>query len=99
MVRRLLSSEEKAMTGLRRWRKISQGLVIFSFTWEAAVAIVSLLLILVAVLGGVVPSSDRLIPVVGTLGICGVVIWAIRDARRRRRRQHPERVATAEEKA
>jgi hypothetical protein len=86
------------MTGLRRWRKVSKSLILFSFTWEAAVAIVSLvLLILVSVQGGGAPSSDRLIPVVGTLGICGVVIWAIWDARRRRRRQHPERAATAAE--
>jgi 4-amino-4-deoxy-L-arabinose transferase-like glycosyltransferase len=89
------------MTGLRRWRKVAKSLVILSFTWEAAVTIVSLVLfILVSVRGGGAPSSDRLIPVVGTLGICGVVIWAIWDARRRRRRQHPERLATAaEEKA
>ena len=87
------------MTGLQRWRKVAKSLTIFSFAWEAAATIVGLVfLILVAVQGGA-PSPDRLIPVVGTLGICGVVIWAIRDARRRSRQQPPERVATAEEEA
>jgi hypothetical protein len=86
------------MTGLRRWRKVAKGLIIFSFTWEAAVTIVSLaLLILLVVQGGGVPSSDLLIPVVGTLGIFGVVIWAIWDTRGRKRRQHPVQVATAKE--
>jgi Flp pilus assembly protein TadB len=87
------------MTGLRRWQRIGKGLIILSLTWEAAATIVSLvLLVVVAVQGGVV-SSDRLISVVGTLGICGVVIWANWEGRRRRHRQHLEPVATAAKQA
>jgi hypothetical protein len=86
-----------AMTGLQRWRRIARSLVIISFTWEAVVAIASLVLFLVAVRGGVAPPLDRLIPVVATLGIFGVMAWAIRDARRRRNRRPPEPVATAED--
>jgi hypothetical protein len=92
------AEEQNAMTGLRRWRKIANMLIIFSFAEEIAVTIVSLVLfILVAVQGGGAPSPDDLEPVVGTLGICGVVIWAIWDARRRRRRRPLKGVATVEE--
>jgi hypothetical protein len=86
------------MTGLRRWRKIAKILIIFSFAEEIAVTVVSLVLfILVAVQGGGAPSPDSLISVVGTLGFYGIVIWAIRDARRRRRRRPLKVVATVEE--
>jgi len=85
------------MTGLRRWQRIARCLIIFSLTWEAAVTIVSLVvLILVAVQGGPAASSDRLLSVAGTFGVSGVVIWAIWDARRRGRRQRLQWVATAE---
>jgi hypothetical protein len=88
------------MTGLRRWRKIAKRLIIFCFAWEVVATIVSLvLLMLVTVQGGGAPSPDHLITVVGTLGLYGVVIWAIWDARRRRRRQPLKRMATAEEEA
>jgi hypothetical protein len=87
------------MTGLRQWRKIAKSLIIFSFACEAVVAIVSLMLLILIMIQGGAPSPDSLIYVVGTLGLYGVVIWAIWDAQRRRRRRPRERVATAEEEA
>jgi hypothetical protein len=92
------AEEQNAMTGLRRWRKIAKWLIIFSCAESIAVTIVSLILfILVAAQGGGAPSPDDQEAVVGTLGICGVVIWAIWDAGRRRHRQPLKRVATVEE--
>ena len=86
------------MTGLRRWRKVAKNLIILSLTWEAAAAIASLIfLTLAVVIGGEAPSADRVIEVVGTLGMVGVVSWAIGDAWRRTRRQPLERVAKADD--
>jgi len=88
------------MSGLRRWRRIAKGFIIFSVTWEAAVALVSLALFMfLAFRDGAAPSPDGLMPVIGTLGFSGIVILAIRDARGRGRRRHPDRVATAEEES
>ena len=83
---------------LRSWRKLARRLIILASTWEAVGAIVSLvLLVLATIQGGRAPSADSLISVVGTLGLAGVVIWAISDARRHNRRRPPEQVATGEE--
>jgi hypothetical protein len=92
------SQEKKAMTGLRTWQKIARSLVIAWFVCEVAATIGSLvLLVLVMVQGDGGPSLDRLISIIGTLGLYGVVIWAIWDARRWRRRPPLKRVANAEE--
>jgi len=87
------------MTGLRRWRKIAKSLIFVSFAWEIAATIVSLVLLILVTVRGGAPSLDSLISVVGTLGLYGVVIWAIGDARRRRCRRPLERVAAATEEA
>ncbi len=87
------------MTGLRKWRMIAKSFVTISIACDAAVAIVSLVLIILVMVQGGTPSPDSLISVVGALGFYGVVIWAIRDARRRGRPRPLEPVATAEEKA
>ena len=87
------------MTGLQRWRKVARGLIIFSFGWEAAVAIVRLVLLVLVVAQGGALSADRLMPILETFGTFGVVMLAIRDARRRRRQQPPRRGAPEEEDA
>lgn len=88
------------MSMLRTWRKIARRLIIFCIAWEVAVNIVGIVLvILVTIQGGGAPSPDRLISIVGTLGLYGIVIWAIGDARRRRRRLSLKPVATAFEEA
>ncbi|SIO67739.1 hypothetical protein SAMN05444166_8435 [Singulisphaera sp. GP187] len=87
------------MTTLRKWRSLAKTFILFFVAWEVVATIVSLaLLIIIAVRGGA-PSPDRLISVFGTLGLFGVVIWAIRDARERGRRRPLERAATVEEEA
>lgn len=87
------------MTGLRKWRKISKSLVLCFFAWDVAATIVSLALLIFITIRGGSPSPDALISVFGTLGIYGIVIWAVRDAQRRRH-QYPRRhLAPAEEEA
>jgi hypothetical protein len=87
------------MTGLRKWRKIAKSFILFFFAWEVAATLASLALLMFVTVRGGAPSPDSLISVLGTLGLYGVVIWAIWDARWRRRRRPLERVATAEEEA
>jgi hypothetical protein len=87
------------MTGLRWWRKIAKRLIIFCFAWDVAATIVGLVLLILVTVQGGAPSPDNLITVVGTLGLYGVLIWAVWDARERRRRQPLKRVATVEEQA
>jgi hypothetical protein len=87
------------MTGLRMWRKIAKSFILFFVAWEVIATIVSLALLIFVAVRGVAPSPDSLISVFGTLGLYGVVIWAIRDARGRRCRRPLERVETAAEEA
>lgn len=71
------------MTGMKTWRKIVKSSVLLFFGWEIATTLVGLVvLILVAIRGGT-PSTEGLVSIAGTVGLYGVVIWAIRDARRR----------------
>ncbi|WP_422928136.1 hypothetical protein [Singulisphaera sp. PoT] len=77
------------MTGMRTWQTIAKNSVLLFFGWEVATTLVGLVvLILVATLDGT-PSTQSLISVVGTLVLYGVVIWAVRDARRRSRLNPP----------
>lgn len=82
------------MTGLRKWRKIAKAFILFFVAWEVIAAIVSLAILIFVAFQGGAPSPERLISVFGTLGLCGVVIWAIRDARGRGGRRPLERMET-----
>ena len=84
------------MTSLRKWRTFGKELILLAFAWEVVATIASLaFLIYVTVQGGPL-SADRLISVVGALGLYGVVICAIRHARSRRRHRTVDRTSTAE---
>jgi hypothetical protein len=86
------------MTRLRRWRKLAKGLIVVCVAWDVAFTLGALVLvILVAVRGRGALSSERVISIVGSLGLYGIVIWAIRDARARRRRQPLKPVAAADD--
>ena len=79
--------ERNVMTSLSRWRKHSKDLIILGFVWEIMGAIFGLVVLIFAVVGvGPATTLDRVVSVAGTLGLSGVVVWAIHDARRRRRR-------------
>lgn len=84
------------MTNLRKWRTFAKDLIVLAFAWEVVATIVSLaFLIYVTVQGGAL-SPERLISVVGALGLYGVVICAILNARSRRRHRTLDRTSTAE---
>jgi hypothetical protein len=89
--------EQNAMTGMRTWRKTAKSLIIVSIAWDVAAAIAGVVLLILVMVQGGAPSPDSLISVVGELGLLGLVVWAICDARRWRRRRPVEGGATADE--
>lgn len=86
------------MTSLRTWRRFARGLVAVCFTGDVAATLGGfVLLILIVVLGGPWPSADRVISIVGALGLYALVIWAVGDARKQTRRQPLKRVANVDD--
>jgi hypothetical protein len=75
------------MTGLRKWRNIAKSFILFMVALEVAATIAGLAVFIFVTVRGGASDPDRLISALGTLGLIGVVMWAVRDARGRRRRR------------
>ena len=72
------------MTSLRGWRALARNLILLGCAWEVVGAVAALIVVILAVVGiGSGPTVERLVSAVGTLGLAGVVGWAIVAARRR----------------
>ena len=79
------------MTGLQRWRQFVESFILIGFVWKAVATVVGLFSLM---MGGGFPSAQNLIPVMGTLGLFAIIIWAIRDARYQGCSRHTERAST-----
>lgn len=74
------------MTWLRTWRRFAKSLIVFFLAWDVAAAVIGLAVLVFILIQGGAPSPDHMISVLGTLGVYGIIIWAVWDARKRRRR-------------
>jgi hypothetical protein len=77
------------MTSMRVWRKIVKGSVLLCVGGEIATTLVGLAVLILIVIRGGTPATDSLISIAGAIGVYGVLIWAIRNARMRSRLHSP----------